>query len=205
MSHEWERLTSNGLGVRLEVAPMHPGFAALAIPWRSGVDHKRWLSQLAYLGNIIVLLRDQGEGRVIPTEQGSRVRYRLTRGDWRRLGIGVGQAARIHAAAGAEAIRATNDSEWSRDTTTTIESFARRVQRQIARRSSTPLYSAHQMATCRMASDSRRGACGLDGSVYGVTGLSVADASLLPGACGVNPMLTIMALAHRVAHALSRG
>ncbi|MEZ6109415.1 MAG: FAD-dependent oxidoreductase, partial [Pirellulaceae bacterium] len=34
MSHEWERLTSNGLGVRLEVAPMHPGFAALAIPWR---------------------------------------------------------------------------------------------------------------------------------------------------------------------------
>ena len=38
-----------------------------------------------------------------------------------------------------------------------------------------------------------------DFQVHGVQGLFVADASLFPAACGVNPMLTTMALAHLAA------
>jgi choline dehydrogenase-like flavoprotein len=44
-----------------------------------------------------------------------------------------------------------------------------------------------------------------DGAVHGVRGLFVADASAFPLASGVNPMLTIMALAHRTATRIARG
>jgi choline dehydrogenase-like flavoprotein len=44
------------------------------------------------------------------------------------------------------------------------------------------------------------------GEVHGVRGLFVADASGFPTASGVNPMLSTMALAYRVAqHIKTRG
>jgi choline dehydrogenase-like flavoprotein len=55
------------------------------------------------------------------------------------------------------------------------------------------------MGTCRMGSDPRSAVVNADGEVYGVRGLFVADGSAFPAASGVNPMLTIMALAHHVA------
>jgi len=44
-----------------------------------------------------------------------------------------------------------------------------------------------------------------DGAVRGVEGLYVADASLLPSSVGVNPMMTIIACALRVARGVGSG
>jgi choline dehydrogenase-like flavoprotein len=55
------------------------------------------------------------------------------------------------------------------------------------------------MGTARISSDPGAGVCGRDGSVNGVSGLYVVDASLFPTAVGVNPMMTIIALSKRVA------
>ena len=44
---------------------------------------------------------------------------------------------------------------------------------------------------------------GPDGQVWGVPGLFVTDASAFPTASGVNPMLSIMALARRTAHRMA--
>ena len=41
-----------------------------------------------------------------------------------------------------------------------------------------------------------------DGAMHGVDGLHVADASVIPGSPGVNPQITIMALASRLAFGL---
>jgi choline dehydrogenase-like flavoprotein len=41
--------------------------------------------------------------------------------------------------------------------------------------------------------------CDEDGEVFGISGLFIADASAFPGSSGVNPMITIMALAHHTA------
>jgi choline dehydrogenase-like flavoprotein len=43
------------------------------------------------------------------------------------------------------------------------------------------------------------------GQVHGVPGLFMADASSFPTASGVNPMLSVMALAHRVAQRIKAG
>lgn len=59
--------------------------------------------------------------------------------------------------------------------------------------------SAHPMGGCRMGSDRAESVTDAWGNVHDVPWLFVADASLFPAAAGINPYLTIMALADRVA------
>jgi choline dehydrogenase-like flavoprotein len=59
------------------------------------------------------------------------------------------------------------------------------------------LFTVHLMGTARMSDDPARGVVSSFGEFHGARGLFVADASLFPGPIGVNPMETIVALAHR--------
>jgi choline dehydrogenase-like flavoprotein len=61
------------------------------------------------------------------------------------------------------------------------------------------VFSAHQMGTCRMGRDARSAVCDARGEVFGAKGVYVSDASLFPVSSGVNPMVTVMALAKCVA------
>lgn len=62
--------------------------------------------------------------------------------------------------------------------------------------------SAHQMGTCRMAASEEAGVVDARGRVWGSEGLYVADSSVFPSASGVNPMVTVMALADWIARAV---
>ncbi|KAK0541901.1 hypothetical protein OC846_003165 [Tilletia horrida] len=64
--------------------------------------------------------------------------------------------------------------------------------------------SAHQMASMRMSAHPRLGALDSEGRVWGAKNLWVADASALPEASGVNPMVTTMATSHYVARNVAR-
>lgn len=55
-----------------------------------------------------------------------------------------------------------------------------------------------------MGADVRDSVTDAWGRVHGRRGLYVADASLFPAACEINPYLTVMALADRVAEAVRR-
>jgi len=63
-------------------------------------------------------------------------------------------------------------------------------------------FSAHQMSSCRLAGNPALGAVNPEGESYEVRDLFVADASALPSATGVNPMISIMTLVHRVPQAV---
>jgi len=65
------------------------------------------------------------------------------------------------------------------------------------------LVSYHQMGSCRIGTDPATSAVGPDHQAHELPGLYVADASLFPTASGVNPMLSVMALAHRAAGLLA--
>jgi choline dehydrogenase-like flavoprotein len=54
-----------------------------------------------------------------------------------------------------------------------------------------------------MDADPEAGVVATDGAVRGADGLYVADGSLLPSSIGVNPMMTIIAMASRVARQLA--
>jgi len=68
---------------------------------------------------------------------------------------------------------------------------------------STGLITSHVQGSCRMGPDPERAAVGLDGESHDVAGLFVADASLVPWTLSVNPSLTVMALATRVADGIA--
>ncbi len=60
-------------------------------------------------------------------------------------------------------------------------------------------YSAHQMGSCRLGADPQAAVADGDGQLHDVRGVWIGDAAALPTAPGVNPMITIMALAERTA------
>jgi choline dehydrogenase-like flavoprotein len=64
------------------------------------------------------------------------------------------------------------------------------------------LYSAHQMSTCRLGGHAPTHPVRPNGETVEVRDLFVADGSAFPACSGVNPMLTIMALAHYTAQGL---
>ena len=65
-------------------------------------------------------------------------------------------------------------------------------------------YGSHPQSTCRMSADARRGVCKPEGETHEVDNLYIADGSLFPNALGVNPQITILALATGIARDLAR-
>jgi choline dehydrogenase-like flavoprotein len=63
----------------------------------------------------------------------------------------------------------------------------------------TGLVTTHVQGTCRIGSDPERSVVDADGQSWDVKRLYVGDGSLVPRTLSVNPSLTIMALANRVA------
>ena len=60
----------------------------------------------------------------------------------------------------------------------------------------------HPLGTARAHEDPARGVLDARAAVHGVRGVHVADGAAVPGPLGVNPQITIMALATRLAHHL---
>ncbi len=65
------------------------------------------------------------------------------------------------------------------------------------------IFTAHQMGSCRMGSDPETSVANPLGELHDTPGVWIGDASAFPTASGVNPMVTIMALAHRTAGAIA--
>lgn len=204
-----------GYGLRFEVAPAHPGMLGMVTPWENGAQHKRDMARIPYVATFIALMRDQGEGRVTADHQGDPVlRYFPVEQDRRYLAQGLGEMSRIAAAAGATRITTLHNRrlELSAEagqpgafTVASLNTFARDIERRGVSPNTIPLFSAHQMGTCRLGSSAKTAVADPTGAVFGVKGLFIGDASGFPTASGVNPMISIMGLAYRVADRITGG
>jgi len=193
---EFENLDGKGYGVRLEVAPMHPGFGAMAMAWASARQHKDWMRQFSNMANIVVLTRDQIGGRVsLGNKQQVQVDYRLSSADARHLLMGVRRALDIHRAAGAIRIVGPHQIPIVFQHGDSFEPFAKRVLKAGTKGNLLSLFSAHQMSTCRIAANPQVGVFDPSGKSFERDNLYVADASCLPTNTGVNPMISIMTVA----------
>ena len=195
----------------LESAPPHPGLAGSAFPWMGRADSQAFMERLSFVAPIVALVGDRGAGRVSLSRTGRpRIDYRIAPNDARTASRAVVEMARISRAAGATSIVAvgTPAAWFGRDGRTDDRSFGRYLE-DLAGRSFAPnrmgLFSAHQMGSMPAGADPATTACDPWGRVRAdsagglVPGLYVGDGSLFPTATTVNPQMTIMALAERVA------
>jgi len=201
-------------GYVIEAAPGHPGLLALALPWEGTAAHAELMASAARLSPLIAIARDGGEGRTRITGAGRvRIDYRLDDRGVATLRHGLVSMARLARAAGAtEILAAGTPPAWYRPSGNATEPAAAfaRFEAALAAFHFAPnrgaVFSAHQMGSVRMGADRRTHPCdpwgrvrASDRSAAVIAGLYVGDGSLFPTGLGVNPMVTIMTLAKRVA------
>jgi choline dehydrogenase-like flavoprotein len=191
-------------GFRLETAPAHPGLLAFALPWTSARQHRRLMQRCGHASTIIALTRDAAGGTVRVRRDGSPViDYRPTLAQQSLIRQGIVAATRVHLAAGAEEVITLHSAGFSfrRSAATRnkqVDAFYERIREEPVANNRSLVLSAHQMGTCRIGRDRLTAVCDERGEVFGVRGLFVADASAFPASSGVNPMITVMAMARRV-------
>jgi choline dehydrogenase-like flavoprotein len=169
--------------------------------WLPGVGRQHQERLLAFdrVASTGVHLSDRSAGRVALARDGSlRIGYRLTRDDARSLVFGIARAAELLYAAGAQEVYP----QISGLPTIRAERIAD-LEASPPPRSALRLEAFHPMGTARLDADPRRGVVGTDGAVHGAEALYVADGSLLPTSIAVNPMLTIVAVASRIARRIA--
>ncbi len=164
----------------------------------AGREHQEAILDFGHVSSIGVQLSDESAGRVGIARNGSlRASYELSDEDAGRVVFGIARAAEIHFAAGATEVYPNIARVPVLRPGDVAEFEATRFKPSELR-----LEAFHPQGTARIAADPGEGVCGADGSVNGVSSLHVADASLFPTAVGVNPMMTIIAFAKRVAGGL---
>jgi len=191
-----------GYGFKFETAPIHPSLQALAAPWESAVQHRERMAKLPHTALVGILLRDRFGGQVSVDRDGAAVvDYRLSRYDRAHLRRAIAAAAEVLEGAGAREIwlplaRAVS---YRPGTRAAREDWLARVDAAGWGPNELLLVTFHQMASCRMGASAKTSVVDAEHRVWGIRGLYVADASVFPTASGVNPMLTVMAIAHRAA------
>jgi choline dehydrogenase-like flavoprotein len=186
-SDQWATPAAGEVGFKFETTPIYPGIAATGLPWDGGRAFKGRMLRIKESVSLLILTRDWAGGRV-----------RLDR--WGNPRRGCQEGARLLLAAGArEAFSLQPRPAQIRGPQPTPGAWARyaaALDRGGFGPNQLAVFSAHQMGTCRMAATPPAGVVDGAGAVYGVRGLYVADGSLFPRPSGVNPMVTILGLAH---------
>ncbi|KAH0455690.1 hypothetical protein IEQ34_015722 [Dendrobium chrysotoxum] len=182
--------------VLLQTPALHPGIYAALVPWVSASDFRLRMRRFARTAHIFALVRDQGSGAV---DYPGHLTHRLAEDDEKGLKEGLEAAVRVLEAAGAEEVGTHwvgGDKGKGREG---VERVVNGVRKRRIGDLKTPMSSAHQMGSCRMGVTEKEGAVRPDGEAWEVEGLFVADTSVFPTALGVNPMLTVQAVAYCIA------
>jgi choline dehydrogenase-like flavoprotein len=194
------------MGFFLEVAPLHPGLAAIG---QSGFGREleERMAQLPYYTGHVALAIDGFH----PGEPGGTVRlhgsgapvldYPLAPRHWEAMREGLRTLARIDLAAGAERV------ETGHDPVIVIQS-----ERDLARLDAAPMgigrigvFSAHVMGGAAMGPDPKTSVVRCeDLRHHTITNLYVVDGSVFPTSLGVNPQESIYGLAHLMGERIAK-
>jgi len=169
-----------------------------------GAEHAAMMRAFPRLQMILVLAVDHPhpDNRIRVDRDGRPVvDYRFTPAIVTSMVRATRAAARIFFAAGAVRVHAP-----SADPHVIEAADAARVDARIAERhfrpGTTTVSAAHLMGGCAMGAGPADSVTDGQGRVHGAPWLRIADSSLFPDSLQINPYLTVMALADRVAEAL---
>ncbi|KAH7128352.1 hypothetical protein B0J11DRAFT_431142 [Dendryphion nanum] len=214
---EYENLDGKGHGAKLEATNMIPSSWLIWLNWKNGLDFKLNAARMKHMAGYISLARDRDTGQVYPDPVDGRVRFKYSTSKFDKNHIieGLVALAKIQYVAGASELFTVqpgvstfvrsegSDNEGINDER--FQAWLDEIRDTGFPNPDSMFVSAHQMGTCRMGADEKKGVVGPQGQVWGTKGLYVADASVFPSASGVNPMVTNMAIADWISMGIADG
>ncbi|MCL1127214.1 GMC family oxidoreductase N-terminal domain-containing protein [Shewanella surugensis] len=139
-----------------------------------GQEHQDFMQKYRHMACIEVAVRDATEGQIRLNNKGELViDKRLQPADLQRAQAGLNAVERVFDAVGAQSVLKSPFS-----------------------------FGLHLMGGCTMGEGVHNSVVNSDFGVWGYDRLSIADSSIFPNAPGINPSLTIMAMAHRASEVL---
>ena len=170
-------------GIMFEGAAGPPAYAAMALPLtgRSHADAMADYRRLALFG---LMVSDSSRGSVRTLARRPLIRYDLVDDDLMRFRLGLARVRELFEAAGAREVYLP---------------LPHGVRPEHARVRDLKLMAFHPLGTARADARPTHGVVDGDLAVHDLEGLYVADGAAAPSSLGVNPQLTIMALATRLA------
>ncbi len=201
----WKGVSQNGQiheftddGIVMAENFVAPGALGAHLPFhgREAWDLMGRLNQILLSG---VLVEDSGSGTVARTFLGvPEVHYTVTAEVHRRVLRGAKLLAEMHFALGADKVLLP----FVNVPILTSVDQLRGLDEKRVPCEALDLFTVHLMGTARMGASPNDSVVGPTGECWALPGCYIADASLFPTAIGVNPQLTVMALATRVAFRL---
>jgi choline dehydrogenase-like flavoprotein len=176
-------------GMIFETVAGPPAYAAMSLPLK-GDAHARAMSRYRNLAQCGLMVSDSSRGHLNLLGSRPLIRYSLSEKDLAKFRAGIERLQRLFEAAGAREVYLP---------------LPAGVTPASARPLDLKLMAFHPLGTARADARASHGVTDGNLAVHGVEGLYIADGSVVPSALGVNPQLTIMALATRLAfHLLDR-
>jgi choline dehydrogenase-like flavoprotein len=174
-------------GIMFEGIAGPPAYAALSLPL-TGARHAAAMVNYRHLAQFGLMVSDRSRGSVRLSRRGPPlIRYDIVEEDVAKFRVGLARLDELFRAAGAREVYLP---------------LPAGVSPERARARDLKLLAFHPLGTARADADPARGVLDSNLRVHGVEGLYVADGSVMPSSLGVNPQITIMALATRLAHHL---
>lgn len=172
-----------GEGIIFEGVAGPPAYAAMSLPL-TGERHERAMANYRHLAQFGLMVSDSSRGSVHSLAGQTVIRYDVDDADLQRFRDGLARMRELLEAAGAREVYLP---------------LPDGVQPERARLRDLKLMAFHPLGTARADARAAHGVIDGDLQVHGAEGVYVADGSAVPSSLGVNPQMTIMALATRLA------
>ena len=173
-------------GIMFEGVAGPPSYVAMSLPL-SGKRHADAMASYRNLAMFGLMVSDRSRGSVRALAGRPVIRYELVEEDVVRFRTGLRRMEELFRAAGAREV---------------YLGLPGGVTPERARARDLKLMAFHPLGTARADARPNHGVVDGDLRLHGVQGVHVADGSVVPSSLGVNPQLTIMALATRLAFGL---
>jgi len=173
-------------GIMFEGVAGPPSYVAMSLPL-SGTRHAAAMASYRNLAMFGLMVSDRSRGSVRALAGRPVIRYELVEEDVVRFRRGLRRMEELFRAAGAREV---------------YLGLPGGVSPERAPARDLKLMAFHPLGTARADARAEHGVVDGDLQLHGAQGVYVADGSVVPSSLGVNPQLTIMALATRLAYGL---
>ncbi|KAI9322616.1 GMC oxidoreductase-domain-containing protein [Dichotomocladium elegans] len=209
-----ENVDGEGYGVKIEVPSLHPGSFSAVVPWRGAAHHKSLMMRYRKCAPLLILTRDKDSKAGVRYDKDDNmiVDFALSAHDRTSILTGIVRSLHILVGAGARELHTGQNSvdpfvfgqdEPSSVANPRFKAWINKVKSYGLPSDGAGIFCAHQMGTARMGVSPKVSVTKPTGETWEVKDLFVSDASLFPTASGVNPMVTVEALALHVADSIN--